>query len=642
MGISLSLCLITKDEEKNIKRCINSVKDIADEVLVVDTGSKDRTIEFAKECGARIIETKWQDDFSKARNVALDNAKSDWILFLDADEEIAKDDAVKIKEAIDSGKSDAYLLKMINFAGSTLNVVTETHFSTRLYRNKKSFRYKYPIHEQVVDINTGNSLHTEVTDIKVLHYGYLNEIRLEKNKTQRNRKLLAKYLESHPNNVFQQVNMAVELYNGGEYKKALKIFKMASKHVAVDINYSTRILRYMADCYMELKRYDEAYKYIKGAQKLYKDMPDFVYLEGKLYFCEHRYEKAAETFARCTQMGEHSEDIYVGMGGTGSYRAQFYGALCSEKLGDLEGAVQGYIEAIKSNRDFGDAFIKLMNILVKNEKPDEVERFFKEYVDYTLPNNNLIMCKLYIDCGMPDMAEKYLDSIEYDLPGLNMLSGLIEMERKNYGKAIELFDLVDDKSNEQDALRHEVLCCFLMGDTVRVQEIIGRMNLSPARLVLQSIVDCRPYKDIKRIRNDLFSILNELCRYGGLGIFNRVVAMYQPEFYCRDYERLGNIFKENGFGEAYVNAFIEAARLNSKESGVYRSLAEYCIEGNMAEDAASFALTAANLDGYNADNYRILLKVGRVSKNEEFKEAVKAAVGEFCPELLPIDTISCV
>src|SRR3989338_5500840 len=98
---TISLCMIVKNEEKYLEQCLNSVKDIADETIIVDTGSTDKTKEIAKKFKARVFDFKWSDDFSEARNESLKHATKEWILVLDADEIIDKNGLEKIKEAIE-------------------------------------------------------------------------------------------------------------------------------------------------------------------------------------------------------------------------------------------------------------------------------------------------------------------------------------------------------------------------------------------------------------------------------------------------------------------------------------------------------------------------------------------------------------
>lgn len=97
---TLALCMITKNEENFVQQAIMSVKPLVDEIIVVDTGSTDHTKEAAKSLGAKVFEIEWEDDFSKAKNFAVQKAQSNWILFLDADEYISPEDAGKIKEII--------------------------------------------------------------------------------------------------------------------------------------------------------------------------------------------------------------------------------------------------------------------------------------------------------------------------------------------------------------------------------------------------------------------------------------------------------------------------------------------------------------------------------------------------------------
>ena len=97
---TLSIVILTKNEEKNITDVINNVKTLADEILVVDSGSTDKTVELAKKCGAKVIYRAWDNDFSAQRNFAIDNVQTEWLLFLDADERIDALLAEQIKKAV--------------------------------------------------------------------------------------------------------------------------------------------------------------------------------------------------------------------------------------------------------------------------------------------------------------------------------------------------------------------------------------------------------------------------------------------------------------------------------------------------------------------------------------------------------------
>ena len=111
---TLSLCMIVKDEEEFLSNCLNSVKGIVDEMIVVDTGSSDRTVEIAEYFGARVLSHPFGGDFSEARNASIRKASSDWIRVLDADEEIEQEDAPKIRELIQKEKADGIYFTIQN------------------------------------------------------------------------------------------------------------------------------------------------------------------------------------------------------------------------------------------------------------------------------------------------------------------------------------------------------------------------------------------------------------------------------------------------------------------------------------------------------------------------------------------------
>ena len=104
--MKISACLITKDEEKNIEQCLKSIEGIVDEIIIVDTGSNDNTVNVAKRYSNKIFHYVWEDDFSKARNFAIEKANGDYILFLDADDYLALDALRKLSNKISQSSSD--------------------------------------------------------------------------------------------------------------------------------------------------------------------------------------------------------------------------------------------------------------------------------------------------------------------------------------------------------------------------------------------------------------------------------------------------------------------------------------------------------------------------------------------------------
>lgn len=166
----ISVCLITKNEEDCLERCLNSIKDLAYEILITDTGSTDKTKEIANKYG-KVFDYVWENDFSKARNKSIENAIGDWILWIDADEVIDNKSKLNLLELIKNtpykDKSIVFCLKNLNF--STTGSVDTSYFKQNLFKNKKGIKFTSPIHEFLVCENE-KLISEDCENISITHF----------------------------------------------------------------------------------------------------------------------------------------------------------------------------------------------------------------------------------------------------------------------------------------------------------------------------------------------------------------------------------------------------------------------------------------------------------------------------------------
>jgi glycosyltransferase involved in cell wall biosynthesis/tetratricopeptide (TPR) repeat protein len=211
IGNKLSVCLIVKNEEKFLAQCLKSVRTLARQIIVVDTGSTDRTVEIAKEFGAEIYSFAWCDDFSAARNAALEHATGDWILMLDADEELPETEHEKIRANMKKSDVIAYRLPLVNREKENEG----QSFVPRLFRNAPGVYYSGRIHEQVfpslMALGKPWGLATRFGTAQLLHHGYTKEIIRDRNKIERNLKLLRQAVEENPTDANLRMNFGLEL-----------------------------------------------------------------------------------------------------------------------------------------------------------------------------------------------------------------------------------------------------------------------------------------------------------------------------------------------------------------------------------------------------------------------------------------------
>ncbi|HUG14769.1 MAG TPA: glycosyltransferase [Thermomicrobiales bacterium] len=225
---TISVCMIVKDEEEHLSRCLESVHGLTDEIIVVDTGSTDNTVSLARRHGARVFNARWIDDWAAARNASLQQATKDWILVLDADQTLDPGSHAEIRRLIAGNERAGYLLRQLNYQDNDGRTSIFEHLTVRLFPNRPDIRYAGRIHEQVVSLDPDRKLELRPTSVIIHHYGYLPEIADPRRKLERDLPVLEALVRDEPNEPFHAFNLGVT-YNGlGRYEDAIAILQQAT------------------------------------------------------------------------------------------------------------------------------------------------------------------------------------------------------------------------------------------------------------------------------------------------------------------------------------------------------------------------------------------------------------------------------
>ncbi len=205
---SLSLCMIVKNEEKHLTRCLSSVKDVVNEIVIVDTGSTDKTIEIAELFGAKVFNFEWVNDFSAARNYSLSKCNGDWVLYLDADEELSKNSVDELLNKVNE-KATAIncTVKSLTAENSQFSIMKYP----RLFPNDKRIRYEGKVHEQIQYSLDKNKISLIDSNIEIIHYGYILDEESTNKKLERNLKLLLSS-DKKKTNHYDTLRLAQNLY----------------------------------------------------------------------------------------------------------------------------------------------------------------------------------------------------------------------------------------------------------------------------------------------------------------------------------------------------------------------------------------------------------------------------------------------
>ena len=220
----ITLSMIVKNEEKYLRECLESVRGIVDEIVLVDTGSTDNTINIAKEFHAKVYNYQWANNFSAARNYALNKSTGDWILYLDADERLTGKSANELKDI--TTKDDLIGFRCI------VNSIDEVHGKpnfmkyTRLFHNNPNIRFNGRIHEQIDDSLLENRYKICESEVEIIHIGYNVQDGDLKNKAKRNLEILKDEYRKNKSsyNAYQLANTYTTL---DEYDKANKYYKLS-------------------------------------------------------------------------------------------------------------------------------------------------------------------------------------------------------------------------------------------------------------------------------------------------------------------------------------------------------------------------------------------------------------------------------
>jgi glycosyltransferase involved in cell wall biosynthesis len=277
----LTLSMIVKDEESNLRDCLESVKDIADEIVIVDTGSKDRTLDIAREFDAQIHHFNWIDDFSAARNYALSKSTGDWILYLDADERLRKDSIPELKKIIATNDNAAYkcLLDCIDNHNNKPSLLKYT----RLFRNNRKIKFTGRVHEQVLSSLKKLKYDIRNSDISILHVGYDIPIEELNKKAKRNLKLLLKEFNERPT-IYIAFQIAQSYGVLDDEKNVIKYFDYIINERESPKLYKAHAYRYKAAKALEKNHYKKALSLAKMGETLDSEQPLLNMLLSKIYF----------------------------------------------------------------------------------------------------------------------------------------------------------------------------------------------------------------------------------------------------------------------------------------------------------------------------------------------------------------------
>ncbi len=305
----ISVCMIGKNEEKNICDCLSSIPNEFFEIIFVDTGSTDQTKRLVQKYTTKIYDFPWINDFSAARNFSIQKASNDWILILDCDEIITHISFPEIKTFLSSEETAVGIVFRNNLTEEQNSVNHSYEFIKRLF-HRKYYHYEGPIHEQLVPILTNTKMNTSNIPLELLHTGYLGTIKERTEKAERNLLLLKKELEANPNSPYTLFQIGQSYYFIEEYKQAVTYF---AKALSFDVDPNAQYVKILIISYgyalSYLEKIEDAIIICEEIYSYFENFADFIFLCGYLYMKIGPWEKAVENFIACIPLTDRISDV---------------------------------------------------------------------------------------------------------------------------------------------------------------------------------------------------------------------------------------------------------------------------------------------------------------------------------------------
>ncbi|MCX7745945.1 MAG: glycosyltransferase [Clostridia bacterium] len=482
--MSLSLCMIVKNEEDNLPRCLLSIKDLVDEMIIVDTGSSDSTVEIAKSFGAKVYYFPWNNSFSDARNHSLKHASGDWILIMDADDELEEEGNQAILNLIKDSDADAYYLKTMNYTGEEPGTDLTMNMSLRLIKNGRGYFYSNPVHEQIhsniVSINPQAKILSE--DIKVYHYGYLKKNIIAQNKRSRNISLLEKELEMNPGYNFALFNLGSEYYAMGENEKAIHYFEDSYKNFDPKDGFSSHLVIKMVNCYTNLGKFDEGLKLCEDGLKFYPEFTELVYMKGIIHHAIGKPVSALKYFKKCTQMGEAPSHFNVIIG-VGTFRAFFMLGEIYYDFEDYASAAENFESTLRFNPDFMPALHKLVRCWCKlNLEQRTLEERIEDLRKYKVEKIDFYVFEILNQERYFELSEKLIErciKTSGKSGYLKFNKGLCKLYLKKYNSVLHIMGgFKKDPEYQTRAMCAQALCKILQEDYLGAAKCLSSKDIN--------------------------------------------------------------------------------------------------------------------------------------------------------------------
>jgi len=415
----LSLCMIVKDEEAVLGRCLDSVKDWVDEIIIVDTGSTDGTKEIARQYTDKVYDFQWINDFSAARNESLKHATGTWILVMDADEYFEETEIRNLRQILSAKEPKPNVVlnvTIVSFMGSKFNQTASEGAVSRVFANHMGIRYVRPIHEQPKNIN-GKPMKAEQLPVRIMHTGYDEESLKNKNKHQRNLSIFQALEQKEGLTAYDHLLLANQYLMMQEYERAAPHLQMALKHPdELGETYRQALFANLQLC-INTGKFLDGYLFYEKSLGPYAHYPDMLTIKGLLLKQLGFADMAQQTFLQALQEADRraakGEALALVSIDIATRLPLLQMALLHAEQEDFQQAISYLTKLLMAIPGDVQALTLLLQWLALKESAPAIIGFVSKLIR---PEHNrlltVMLCKIAIRIGHQELAEYYAGHLD--------------------------------------------------------------------------------------------------------------------------------------------------------------------------------------------------------------------------------------
>lgn len=372
--VRLSLCMIVRDNEDTIEACLDSIYPWVDEIIIVDTGSKDRTMDICRRFGARMFEFPWCDDFSAARNKSIEPARGEWIFWMDSDDVIDPEQGRLLRALVYGSHAEdcfGYVMQVHCPSDAPGQMTIVDHL--KIFRNRPDLRFEHRIHEQILPAIRRAGGQVAFTDLHVVHSGSRQTPETRQRKLERDFRILQQDLECCPDHPFVLFNLGMTHEDCGNYAEAETFLTRSIQRASEGESHLPKAWALLVNCQRQSGRRAEAIRTADEALKQFPEDRELLFRRATLLHEDGRLPEAAAAYESVTMppgpVTFRSLDV-----GICGYKAFYNLGLVHREMGNDSAAVLAWEKAVTDCPSFDAAWIGLAQALARLHRLEELEQ----------------------------------------------------------------------------------------------------------------------------------------------------------------------------------------------------------------------------------------------------------------------------